>query len=290
MTSARPSPVSVSTPVAGDAGTASCPCLTSRCTTLLPTRPLPPMTTIFMVSFRSLTRSTMAEGAAHPRPSGTRVGSPVGGSGRTRVSPGGDASTRSANVADVAAVVSDGTRGAASDATRHLRPRGEGAAQPITTVELFFDLVYVFAVTQLSHLILDDLSVAGALHATFLLVVVWWAWIYTTWMANWFDPGSAVVRAVLTGVMLASLLMAAALPEALGKHGLLFAGSYVMLQVGRNIASASLPAPGHPLRVVFERVVVWSAASGCCGWPARSSMATSACSCGSPRSRWISWR
>jgi low temperature requirement protein LtrA len=165
-------------------------------------------------------------------------------------------------VADVAALVSDETRRAAADATRHLRPRGEGAAQPITTVELFFDLVYVFAVTQLSHLILDDLSVAGVLHATFLLVVVWWAWIYTTWMANWFDPGSAVVRAVLTGVMLASLLMAAALPEALGEHGLLFAGSYVVLQVGRNIASASLPAPGHPLRVVFERVVVWSAASG----------------------------
>ena len=44
---------------------------------------------------------------------------------------------------------------------RHLRPRGEGIAQPTTTVELFFDLVYVFAVTQLSHQILGDLSVAG---------------------------------------------------------------------------------------------------------------------------------
>src|SRR3954453_16691841 len=157
-------------------------------------------------------------------------------------------------------MVPGSTHGASLEPTRHLRPRGEGAAQPITTVELFFDLVYVFAVTQLSHLILDDLSVAGVLHATFLLVVVWWAWIYTTWMANWCEPGSSVVRAVLTGVRLASLLMAAPLPEALGEHGLLFAGSYVVLQVGRNIASASLPAPGHSLRVVFERVVVWSAA------------------------------
>ena len=41
----------------------------------------------------------------------------------------------------------------------------------------------------------------------FLLVVVWWAWIYTTWMANWFDPDSPAVRTVLTGVMLGSLLM-----------------------------------------------------------------------------------
>src|SRR4051794_9543 len=143
-----------------------------------------------------------------------------------------------------------------------LRPRGEGAAQPITTVELFFDLVYVFAVTQLSHLILNDLSVAGAAHAALLLVTVWWAWIYTTWMANWFDPASAVVRAVLTGVMLGSLLMAAALPGAFGGDGVLFAVSYVALQVGRNLVAASMLARDHPLRDVFERLVGWSAASG----------------------------
>src|SRR4051794_16133732 len=68
---------------------------------------------------------------------------------------------------------------------RHLRPRGDGAAQPTTTVELFFDLVYVFAVTQLSHQIIGDLSVTGVARAAFVLLVVWWAWIYTTWMANW---------------------------------------------------------------------------------------------------------
>ena len=146
--------------------------------------------------------------------------------------------------------------------TRHLRPRGEGATQPTTTVELFFDLVYVFAVTQLSHLILDDLTVGGLASAFFLLLVVWWAWIYTTWMVNWFDPASPAVRTVLTGVMLASLLMAAALPEALGEHGLLFAASYVALQVGRNAAAASLLAREHRLRDIFERLVVWSAFTG----------------------------
>jgi low temperature requirement protein LtrA len=147
-------------------------------------------------------------------------------------------------------------------ATRHLRARDEGVTQPTTTVELFFDLVYVFAVTQLSHLILGDLSLGGVASAFFLLLVVWWAWIYTTWMVNWFDPASPAVRAVLTGVMLASLLMAAALPEALGEHGLLFAASYVALQVGRNVAATSLLSREHPLREVFERLVVWSALSG----------------------------
>ncbi|HEX6390985.1 MAG TPA: low temperature requirement protein A [Solirubrobacteraceae bacterium] len=146
--------------------------------------------------------------------------------------------------------------------TRHLRPRGNGDAQPTTTVELFFDLVYVFAITQLSHQILEDLTVAGVAQAAFLLLIVWWAWIYTTWMANWFDPGSSAVRAVLTGVMLGSLLMAAALPGAFGEHGLLFAASYVALQVGRNAAAAWLLHRRHRLRDVFERLVAWSVASG----------------------------
>jgi low temperature requirement protein LtrA len=145
---------------------------------------------------------------------------------------------------------------------RHLRPRGNGVTQPTTTVELFFDLVYVFAVTQLSHQILGDLSVAGVARAAFLLLVVWWAWIYTTWMANWFDPASPVVRVVLTAVMLGSLLMAAALPEAFGKSGLLFAASYVALQVGRNVAAAWLLNRRHRLQDIFERLVVWSAAAG----------------------------
>ncbi len=145
---------------------------------------------------------------------------------------------------------------------RHLRPRGVRAAQPTTTVELFFDLVYVFAVTQLSHQILDDLSVAGVARAAFLLLIVWWAWIYTTWMANWFDPLSPAVRGVLTGVMAGSLVMAAALPEAFGERAWLFAGSYVALQVGRNAAAALLLKRRHRLRDVFERLVVWSIASG----------------------------
>jgi low temperature requirement protein LtrA len=143
----------------------------------------------------------------------------------------------------------------------HLRPR-DGSEQAITAVELFFDLVYVFAVTQLSHLLIGDLSWAGAARTAFLLLVIWWAWIYTTWMVNWFDPGSTPVRLVLIGVALASLLMAAAVPEAFGRHAGLFAGTYVVLQVGRNVAGALLLPRGHPLRAVFERIVVWSLAAG----------------------------
>jgi low temperature requirement protein LtrA len=145
---------------------------------------------------------------------------------------------------------------------RHLRARGDSVAQQTTEVELFFDLVYVFAVTQLSHLLLNDLSIAGAARTAFLLVVVWWAWVYTAWMTNWFDPASRAVRAVLTGVMLASLLLAASLPHAFDDEGLLFAATYVVLQVGRNTAAMSLLARDHRLRDVFERIVVWSIVTG----------------------------
>jgi low temperature requirement protein LtrA len=142
----------------------------------------------------------------------------------------------------------------------HLRPR-DGREQPTTVVELFFDLVYVLAVTQLSHLLIADLTWAGAARTAFLLLVVWWAWIYTTWMVNWFDPASDAVRVVLLLVMLASLLMAAAVPEAFGRHAGLFAGAYVVLQVGRNVAGAVLAPREHALRAVFERIVAWSCAS-----------------------------
>ena len=145
---------------------------------------------------------------------------------------------------------------------RHLRARRQGIAQPVTTVELFFDLVYVFAITQLTQLVLGDLTMGAVARATFLLLVVWWAWICTTWMANWFDPDSPAVGALLTGVMLASLLMAAAIPRAFGADGVLFAVSFVMLQVGRSASAAYLLRTDHPLRDVFQRVAAWSVLGG----------------------------
>lgn len=143
----------------------------------------------------------------------------------------------------------------------HLRPR-DGTPQLTTAVELLFDLVYAFAVTQVSHLLIGDLTLAGAGHAGFLLVVVWWAWIYTTWMVNWFDPASSNVRLVVVVGALASLLMAAAIPSAFTTHPILFAGAYVALQVGRNLAAAALLERSHALRVVLERLAAWSLATG----------------------------
>ena len=95
----------------------------------------------------------------------------------------------------------------------------DGSEQRATFFELFFDLVYVFAVTQLSHHLLQHLSWAGAAEAAFMLIAVYWAWNYTTWMANWFDPETVPVRLILVYVMLASLLMAVAIPSRLRRPG-----------------------------------------------------------------------
>jgi low temperature requirement protein LtrA len=146
---------------------------------------------------------------------------------------------------------------------RFQRIRTEGAEQRATTLELFYDLVFVFAITQVSHLLIDDLTWHGAWHALLALLVVWWAWNYTTWVTNELDPDSVVVRLVLIGLMLASLLLAVAIPQAFGDRALLFAGSYVAIQVGRHafLTFGSAEA-GTIERKRAGRILIWFAAAG----------------------------
>src|SRR3990170_8234097 len=122
----------------------------------------------------------------------------------------------------------------ASRARASLR-REAGVEQRATTLELFYDLVFVFAITQVSHFLLEHLTWEGAGQATLVLLVVWWSWNYTTWVTNELDPESIVVRMLLIALMLGSLVMAISIPEAFGDRALLFAGTYVAIQVGRHL-------------------------------------------------------
>src|SRR5215213_6019473 len=152
-----------------------------------------------------------------------------------------------------------------SDQGGPLRAR-DGGEQPVTPLELFFDLVYVFAVTQLSHRLLEHLSVRGALETLMLLLVVWGVWVYTAWFTNWFDPDSLAVRLVLVAVMLASLVMSVAIPEAFSDRGLMFALAYVAIQVGRTaftfIALRKSLGGSHPLSRTFQRILTWFVGAG----------------------------
>jgi low temperature requirement protein LtrA len=118
--------------------------------------------------------------------------------------------------------------------------------------------VFVFAVTQLSHLLGSHLTLTGAAQTALLLLVVWWAWVYTTWMTNWFDPDSPVVRCLLIAVMLASLAMAIAIPHAFGDRALMFALGYGFLQVVRNAFVVWATDRQSQLHGAFIRILLWS--------------------------------
>jgi low temperature requirement protein LtrA len=144
------------------------------------------------------------------------------------------------------------------------RSAGDGHGQRVTNIELFFDLVYVFAVTQLSHHLLADPTIGGALQTALLLAMVWLVWSYTTWVTNWLNPELMAVRLLLVGLMLVSLVMSAALPRAFTDLGLWVGGAYAVMQIGRTVFMV-IVLRGEPLRANFERILVWCVVSGALG-------------------------
>lgn len=147
------------------------------------------------------------------------------------------------------------------DRERLMRPRN-GGHQPVTSIELFFDLVFVFAITQLSHLLIDHLNPAGAFQTVILMMAVWVAWMYTTWMTNQFDPDRIPIRLLLIGVMLISLIMSSAIPNAFGDRALMFAVSYVAIQVGRPLMILLMIGKDSPLSTTFRGIVSWAGSAG----------------------------
>jgi low temperature requirement protein LtrA len=138
--------------------------------------------------------------------------------------------------------------------------RDRSGTQRVTNIELFFDLVYVFAVTQLSHYLLGHADLRGALRAGLLLLMVWLVWAYTTWVTNWLDPDLMAVRLLLVALMLASLAMSVSLPRAFGDLGLWVGGAYAVQQIGRTVFMV-IALRGHPLEANFQRILVWCVAS-----------------------------
>ncbi len=138
------------------------------------------------------------------------------------------------------------------------RRTDSGESYGATFLELFFDLVFVFAITQVSHLLLDHLTWAGVGQSAITLLVVWWAWNYTTWVTNTLDVDAVPVKLLMLALMLGGLLMAVAIPQAFGDLGLLFAGSYVAIQIGRQTFLTFAGSDrGSLARRRDSRVLVW---------------------------------
>ena len=139
-----------------------------------------------------------------------------------------------------------------------LRARDGAESSKVTFVELFFDLVFVFAVTQLSHALLEHLTFSGAAQTTLLLMAVWWVWIYTSWATNWLDPEKIAVRLMMFALMLAGLVLSTSIPQAFETKATAFASAYVFMQVGRGLFTMGAVRPESPGNYRnFQRINAW---------------------------------
>jgi low temperature requirement protein LtrA len=130
----------------------------------------------------------------------------------------------------------------------------------VTYAELLFDLVFVFAVTQISHALLGRFTPLGALQTTLLFLAVWWVWVYTSWVTNWLNPELTPVRVLLFSLMLGGLVLSTSIPKAFESRGLWFAIAYASMQVGRTVFLLASAPPGRT-RMNAVRILVWLSAS-----------------------------
>ena len=103
--------------------------------------------------------------------------------------------------------------------------------QPVTFVELFFDLVFVFAVTQITVSTASDLSVANLLRSLLLFWLIWWAWTQFTWTLNPADTTHRLVRAITLAATGAAFIMASSVPRAFADDALWFAVPYLVVRL-----------------------------------------------------------
>jgi low temperature requirement protein LtrA len=108
--------------------------------------------------------------------------------------------------------------------------RAEGG-QRVTPLELFFDLVVVFAFTQETTFLAHDPTWGGLLRAVLLLGVIWWAWSAYAWLTNQLDPEEGAVRLAMLAAVAAMLLMSLAAPGAFVSDGVLFGVAYLIVRL-----------------------------------------------------------
>ncbi|WP_426441924.1 low temperature requirement protein A [Bradyrhizobium genosp. P] len=132
----------------------------------------------------------------------------------------------------------------------------------VSNAELLFDLVFVFAVTQLSHTLLNHFTPLGAVQVTLLFLAVWWVWVYTTWVTNWLNPDLTPVRLLLFVLMLGGLVLSTSIPSAFDGRGIWFAVTYAVMQVGRTLFWL-LATPPHRTAVRHNaiRILAWLSCS-----------------------------
>ena len=109
--------------------------------------------------------------------------------------------------------------------------RDESAEATVSPLELFFDLVFVFALTQVTAFMADDPTFTGMARGLMILAVLWWGWSGYAWLTSTVDPELGLPRIVMFGAMGAFLVAALATPGAFGDDGVLWGCAYFVVRV-----------------------------------------------------------
>jgi low temperature requirement protein LtrA len=117
--------------------------------------------------------------------------------------------------------------------------------QRVTPLELFFDLVFVFAFTQVTTVLSDNPTWSGLGHGLLILGALWWAWAAYAWLTNTVDPGVGAVWAAMLVAMAAMFVAALTVPDAFGSDGVLFGVAFLIVNV-MHLALYALSARGDP--------------------------------------------
>ncbi len=152
-----------------------------------------------------------------------------------------------------------------ADSKHHWLRKDDKDSTKASFPELFFDLVFVFALIQLSETLASDFSFGIAAEAVLFIFALWWVWIHTTWVTNLLDAEIVPVRLLLFVLMFFGVVLAIALPKAFTDLGLLFALAYSGMQLSRSLFAlyAFRDTDDQSYRT-FQRITLWLVIS--CGF------------------------
>jgi low temperature requirement protein LtrA len=117
--------------------------------------------------------------------------------------------------------------------------------QRVTPLELFFDLVFVFAITQVTGFLAADPTWVGLLRGLMLLAALWWAWGAYAWLTNTLNPEEGAVRLAVFGSIAAMLIVSLAVPNAFGSDGVIFGVAYFIVR-GLHLVLYAIAGRGDP--------------------------------------------
>lgn len=151
----------------------------------------------------------------------------------------------------------------ANDDARYWLRKDGAEASRASFPELFFDLVFVFALIQLSETLAKDFTFGIASEALLLIFALWWVWIHTTWVTNLLDSEIVPVRLFLFALMFYGIVLAIALPKAFSDMGSVFAVAYCAMQLSRSLfALYAFRSGDRAAYTTFLRITAWLLVSG----------------------------